>query len=149
MSAEADYSGSGWAGSDGADPDGTDPAQLDPTQRDSSGDEAGNQAGLPQTSARWYLYVVETAAGALYTGITTDVPRRLEQHRSGKGAKALRGKGPLTLRHHEVVGSRSEASRLEAAVKRMTVRSKRQWLTARRDSGLPVLPAEQAQQPPP
>jgi len=45
----------------------------------------------------WFLYLVRTADNALYTGITTDVPRRFLQHQTGKGAKALRGKGELTL----------------------------------------------------
>ena len=53
----------------------------------------------------WYLYMLETAEGALYTGITTNVSRRLAQHEAGRGAKALRGRGPLVLRHHEPVGS--------------------------------------------
>jgi putative endonuclease len=41
----------------------------------------------------WFLYLVRTADNALYTGITTDVARRFLQHQTGKGAKALRGKG--------------------------------------------------------
>ena len=40
----------------------------------------------------WYLYLIRTADNALYTGITTDVARRYQQHQQGKGAKALRGK---------------------------------------------------------
>ncbi|MEG9453598.1 MAG: GIY-YIG nuclease family protein, partial [Pantoea piersonii] len=35
----------------------------------------------------WQLYIVQTAAGVLYTGITTDVARRVEQHESGRGAR--------------------------------------------------------------
>jgi len=81
----------------------------------------------------WYLYVIETAGGALYTGITTDVARRLAEHAAGRGAKALRGRGPLTLLHQETVGSRSEALRLEAAVKRLSAAGKRAWLARRAD----------------
>lgn len=81
--------------------------------------------------AMWYLYLIETAAGALYTGITTDVQRRLTQHSQGRGAKALRGKGPLSLVHHEAVGTRSEALKLEAAVKRLTAADKRRWYVSR------------------
>ena len=79
----------------------------------------------------WYLYLLETAKGALYTGITTDVARRLVEHDAGRGAKALRGRGPLVLVHHEVVGSRAEALRLEAAVKRLAAPAKRAWLADR------------------
>ncbi len=71
------------------------------------------------------------ASGALYTGITTDVQRRLAEHSAGRGAKALRGKGPLALVHHEKVGTRSEALKLEAAVKALTAANKRSWLTRR------------------
>jgi len=82
------------------------------------------------TPRRWHLYVIETAGGALYTGITTDVTRRLAEHAAGRGAKALRGRGPLTLIHQEAVGSRSEALRLEAAVKRLSAAGPTAWARA-------------------
>ena len=56
----------------------------------------------------------------LYTGITTDVARRLAQHQAGKGAKALRGKGELTLAFHCQVGDRSTALKLEYRVKQLS-----------------------------
>ena len=39
-----------------------------------------------QMESRWYLYILKCKDGTLYTGITTDVEKRLEAHRSGKGA---------------------------------------------------------------
>lgn len=72
----------------------------------------------------WYLYLIRTADNALYTGITTDVARRYQQHQSGKGAKALRGKGALTLAFSAPVGDRSLALRAEYRVKRLTKRQK-------------------------
>ncbi len=68
----------------------------------------------------WYLYLVRTASGSLYTGIATDVERRFAEHQAGapKGARSLRGKGPLTLEFHVPAGDRSRASRLEWQVKR-------------------------------
>ncbi|MDU1025671.1 MAG: GIY-YIG nuclease family protein, partial [Leclercia adecarboxylata] len=57
-------------------------------------------------------------------GITTDVPRRFLQHQTGKGAKALRGKGELTLAVSAVVGDRSLALRLEYRIKQLTKRQK-------------------------
>ena len=86
---------------------------------------------MSTTAPLWYLYMLETAEGALYTGITTDVSRRLAQHEAGRGAKALRGRGPLVLRHHELVGSQGEALRLEAEVKRLSAVRKRAWLKTR------------------
>lgn len=68
----------------------------------------------------WYLYLVRTASGSLYTGIATDVERRFAEHQAGapKGARSLRGKGPLTLEFHVPACDRSRASRLEWQVKR-------------------------------
>lgn len=85
-------------------------------------------------TAIWSLYLIETASGALYTGITTDVERRLREHDGGKrGARALRGKGPLTLIYRQAVGSRSEALKLEAWLKKQPAQAKRAWLDARRE----------------
>jgi putative endonuclease len=81
---------------------------------------------LPHTPPAndWYLYILRTATGMLYTGITTDVARRLQQHQNGKGAKSLRGKGELRLVFHCVAGDRSLASKLEYQVKRLSKKQK-------------------------
>lgn len=68
----------------------------------------------------WYLYILRCGDGSLYTGITTDVPRRLEVHRQGKGAKYTRGRAPLTLCYQEECGTHSEALKRELAVKALT-----------------------------
>ena len=68
----------------------------------------------------WFLYLVRTTDNALYTGITTDVARRFLQHQTGKGAKALRGKGELQLAFSAAVGDRSLALRLEYRIKQLT-----------------------------
>jgi len=66
------------------------------------------------------LYILRCADGSLYTGISTDVPRRMQEHQDGiRGAKFLRGKGPLRLEFEQRVGSRSVASRIENRVKRL------------------------------
>jgi len=75
-------------------------------------------------SEGWQLYMVQTAAGVLYTGISTDVARRLEQHQSGRGARALRGKGPLALVYRCDAGDRAAASRLEYRVKQLSRQQK-------------------------
>lgn len=72
----------------------------------------------------WYLYILRTTTGMLYTGITTDVSRRLAQHQSGKGAKALRGKGELALVFQCLAGDRSSALRLEYRIKQLSKRQK-------------------------
>ena len=67
--------------------------------------------------ANWYLYILRCGDGSLYTGITTDVQRRLEEHRSGKGAKYTRGRGPLELVYTEHCVDYSHALKREYAVK--------------------------------
>ena len=72
-------------------------------------------------TADFSLYIVRCADGSLYTGIATDVDKRLAEHVSGvRGAKFLRGKGPLEVVFSEFVGDRASALRLEYRVKRLT-----------------------------
>jgi len=79
----------------------------------------------------WWLYVVRTTQNSLYTGITTDVQRRLSEHENedgrNKGAKALRGKGPLEIVFKIEVGNRSDALKMEYRVKRLS-RTEKEWL---------------------
>ncbi len=67
----------------------------------------------------WYLYLVRCNDGTLYTGISNDVQRRLSAHLSGRGARYLRGRGPLLLARKVRVGSRNDALKVERRVKRM------------------------------
>jgi len=78
----------------------------------------------PQES--WFLYLIRCGDGSLYTGITTDVSRRLEEHRNGglRAARYLRGRGPLELVYSSEVGDRSSASAAENRIKRMPVQFK-------------------------
>jgi putative endonuclease len=70
--------------------------------------------------ADYSLYLVECADGSLYTGISTDVSRRFLEHETGrKGAKYLRGKGPLKLVYSQSIGDRSLAQRVEAKIRRL------------------------------
>ncbi|MDQ6969882.1 MAG: GIY-YIG nuclease family protein, partial [Mariprofundus sp.] len=70
---------------------------------------------IRQAASRiWYLYMVRCGKGQLYTGISTDVTRRFAEHQAGKGAKFLRGKGPLVLQFEQPIGSHSEALKVEA-----------------------------------
>ena len=68
----------------------------------------------------YYLYILRCGDNSLYTGITTDVARRLAAHQSGKGAKYTRGRGPLTLVCQEELPDKPSALRRELAVKALT-----------------------------
>lgn len=83
----------------------------------------------------YHLYMIRTARGSLYTGITTDVPRRFAEHQAGppRGARALWGKGPLQLVYQQPVGDRARASRLEWRVKRWTRQHKEALIRGERD----------------
>lgn len=65
----------------------------------------------------WYLYILRCKDDSLYTGITTDVAKRLEAHRAGKGAKYTRGRSPLELVYTEECGDHSTALKREAEIK--------------------------------
>ena len=72
----------------------------------------------------WYVYILRCGDGTLYTGITDNVSRRLAAHRSGKGAKYTRGRGPLELVYQEEVPDKSAALRREIEIKRLTRQEK-------------------------
>ncbi|GAA4892803.1 GIY-YIG nuclease family protein [Ferrimonas pelagia] len=77
-------------------------------------------------STNWSLYLVRTRTGALYTGISTDVQRRFNEHQQGgaKAARALRGKGPLQLVYQQHIGSHSEALKKEYRLKQWNKKQK-------------------------
>ena len=76
----------------------------------------------------WHLYLLRCGDGSLYTGISTDVSRRLREHQSGsrRAAQYLRGRAPLELVFCQWVGTRSAASRVENLVKRLDKSRKEQ-----------------------
>ena len=86
------------------------------------------------------LYILRCADDSLYTGITTDVERRVSEHESGRrGARYLRGKAPLEIVFCRAVGDRARASQLEYRVKRLS-RSRKQALIEGRDRLEDLLP---------
>ena len=69
----------------------------------------------------WYVYIVRASDETLYTGITTDLKRRLAEHQSGKaGAKYFRGRTALEMVVTESSATRSTASKREAEIKKLT-----------------------------
>lgn len=72
----------------------------------------------------WFVYIVECGDGTYYTGISTDVVRRIHVHNSGRGAKYTRTRLPVQLVYSKEAGTKSEALKEEAAIKRLTRRQK-------------------------
>ncbi len=81
--------------------------------------------GNTKMESTWYLYILRCKDDTLYTGITTDVQKRLEVHQSGKGAKYTRGRGPLELVYSESCGSHSQALKRELQVKALSREEKK------------------------
>lgn len=82
----------------------------------------------PQSiGAPWWVYVLECADGSLYTGITTDLERRLAQHNGTLpgGARCTRARRPVRLAYAEPQADRSAASRREVEIKRLRAGEKR------------------------
>ena len=68
----------------------------------------------------WFVYIVESADGKLYTGITTDVERRFREHREGKkGARFFRTTQPVQIVWREAHPDQSSATKREMAIKKM------------------------------
>ena len=73
-------------------------------------------------ATEWFVYIILTEKDRLYTGITTDVERRFQEHLSNKakGAKFFRSDKPLKILYAEPCKNRSEASIKEAAIKKLS-----------------------------
>ena len=74
----------------------------------------------PSTTAAtsaWCVYLLRCAGGTLYTGSTTDIRRRLAQHRAGRGGAFTRSRRPVRLLHVEPHPDRASAQRREAQLK--------------------------------
>jgi putative endonuclease len=74
----------------------------------------------------WFVYIVRCVDNSLYTGITTDLVRRLREHNSPcKGAKYTRNRQPVTLAYFEKADSRSSAGKREYRLRKMRAEKKR------------------------
>ena len=80
---------------------------------------AGSYRNLLESGMPWAVYLVRCADGSLYTGVATDVARRVAEHNAGTGARYTRARGPVALVHQEPARDRSAAQRREAAIKRL------------------------------
>ena len=77
-----------------------------------------------EPAVHWHLYILRCGDGSLYTGVTTDVERRVGEHREGKAARYTRAHRPVELVHSEECGDRSGALKRECAVKSMSRQAK-------------------------
>lgn len=72
----------------------------------------------------WFIYIVRCQDTSFYTGITTNISRRLKEHNSKKGAFYTKNKTPVELVYQEAMLNQSEARKREAQIKRLTRKEK-------------------------
>jgi putative endonuclease len=70
--------------------------------------------------ANWSVYIIRCSDESLYTGISTDVERRFQQHLTGKGAKYFRGRLPVAIEYQIHGLSKIDASRQETRIKKLS-----------------------------
>lgn len=80
---------------------------------------------IQSTSKPWFLYLIECQDGSIYTGITVDVELRYAAHKAGKGAKYTRSHPPKRLLKIVEFANRSEASKAEYRIKKLSAHEKR------------------------
>ena len=73
----------------------------------------------------WLVYMLECSDNSIYTGITNNLENRLKKHQSGDGAKYLRGRLPIKIIYRELFINRSEATKREISIKKMSKKEKK------------------------
>ncbi len=77
----------------------------------------------------WRIYILQCADKTLYTGITTDIDRRIDEHNhSDKAAKYTRARRPVSLVYTEICESRSAAASREYAIKKLSKQRKQELI---------------------
>ena len=89
-------------------------------------------SGGPEPRPGWVVYILQCADGSLYTGITSDLPRRIAAHNAGKGARYTRGRGPVAVAWALQGQEPRAARRLEAALKKLSRGDKLALIEGRR-----------------
>ncbi|WP_339736133.1 GIY-YIG nuclease family protein [uncultured Gimesia sp.] len=92
---------------------------------DSIGEEpVPDEKKTEKQPATWFVYILQCADGSLYTGITTDLTRRCEQHNAGTGSRYTRSRLPVSIVYHEIQATRSLALKRELAIKALSRKEK-------------------------
>ena len=79
--------------------------------------------------ASWFLYILGCGDGSFYTGVTTDIDRRLREHQEGKASRYTRIRRPVVLVYQEECGTRSQSLARECAVKSLSRRRKEELIS--------------------
>ena len=88
---------------------------------------------------KWIVYILQMNDDTYYTGITNNLDRRMEAHKSGKGSKYVRSRLPFRVVYTCSEANRSEASKREARIKKLS-RKEKELLIKEKDMTFPVKP---------
>jgi len=80
----------------------------------------------------WFVYILRCADGSLYTGITNDLERRLEQHNAGTASRYTRSRLPVALEYQEEQPNQSMALKRELAIKALSRKVKESLIRSQR-----------------
>lgn len=99
-----------------------------------------DHAGTARKHGQWVVYILRCADNSLYTGVTTNIDKRLDQHNglSKHGAKYTRTRQPVSLVYQEIVDSRSLACQREAAIKNLKKADKERLVACWRQAATPA-----------
>lgn len=81
-----------------------------------------------KTGNRWLLYIVKCSDGTFYTGITNDLPKRIESHNNGKASRYTRVRLPVVVIYQEGCRNRSTALKKELRIKALTRKEKEKYI---------------------
>ena len=91
-----------------------------------------SSSDCPKTLERpqpWFVYIVRCADNTLYTGMTNDIIRRIDQHNAGSASRYTRVRRPVKLVYQQQVENRSAALKREYAIKQLTRQQKEQLIS--------------------
>jgi putative endonuclease len=96
--------------------------------------KAKEEQPAPNTTggANWFLYILGCCDGSFYTGVTTDIDRRLGEHQEGKASRYTRTRRPVVLVYQEECGTRSQSLARECAVKSLSRQRKEELISGRK-----------------
>jgi len=104
---------------------GTDRATTDAKNKEVSVENLLKKSNAKKkTDGTWFIYILRCGDGTLYTGITNNILRRLDQHNAGTASRYTRSRLPVELVYQEAQASRSHALKRELAIKSLSRQEK-------------------------
>ena len=76
---------------------------------------------------KWFVYILECRDGTFYTGITNNIEKRMDAHKTGKGSKYVHKKGFKKLLSYKPCENRSHATKIENKIKKLSRNKKLEW----------------------